>query len=192
LDKELMMSSRSVVLTYRDYAALPDDGRRYEIHDGELSVTPAPGLRHQRIAGRLFVALDAHVAANGLGEVLIAPLDVILSDTTVVQPDVVYVDRSRLGALSERGVEGPPTLAIEILSPSTVQIDRDRKLELYARLGVPFYWLVDPDAQTIECFAPGPQGYSLVARATGDVPVSLPPFDGLALAPASLFPPATA
>lgn len=96
------------MLTYHDYAALPDDGHRYELHDGALSVTPAPGTRHQRISANLFSALRGHVAARVLGEVLYAPLDVILSDTTVLQPDLVYLDSSRRRLVSERRVEGPP------------------------------------------------------------------------------------
>jgi Uma2 family endonuclease len=90
-----------VVLTYREYAALPADGRRYELHEGELFVTVASGSLHQRLVGNLFVLLREHVNARGLGEVFVSPLDCILSDTTVVEPDVVYVEsgRSSLGSL---------------------------------------------------------------------------------------------
>ncbi|PYO19193.1 MAG: hypothetical protein DMD88_15850 [Candidatus Rokuibacteriota bacterium] len=76
-----------VVLTYREYAALPADGRRYELHEGELFVTPAPGSLHQRLVGNLFVLLREHANARGLGEVFVSPLDCILSETTVVEPD---------------------------------------------------------------------------------------------------------
>ncbi|HEV8640324.1 MAG TPA: Uma2 family endonuclease [Methylomirabilota bacterium] len=182
------MEPRSAVLTYRDYAALPDDGRRYELHDGALSVTPAPGTRHQRISRDLFEVLNAHVKARRLGEVLYAPLDVILSDTTVLQPDIVYFDHSRLAALSGRGAEGAPTLVVEIISPSTTTIDRVTKPRLYARHRVPFFWLVDPEARSLEAFALGPEGYSLVVRASGVTPVGPPPFPDLALIPASLWP----
>lgn len=82
-----------VSLTYRDYEALPDDGRRYEIHEGELSVTPAPSPKHQTVALNLAVALDAHVKANRLGQVFIAPIDVILNDSTIVQPDILFLGR---------------------------------------------------------------------------------------------------
>ena len=103
-----------VALTYRDYEALPNDGKRYEIHDGALSVTPAPTSRHQIVLGNLSDVLRAHVKARALGLVLFAPLDVILADTTIVQPDIVYLESSRRSALVERGVEGPPTLAVEV------------------------------------------------------------------------------
>jgi Uma2 family endonuclease len=111
------MAGVRVVLTYRDYAALPDDGRRYEIHDGELSVTPAPSPRHQDVVLNVATVLRAHVAAHGLGKVYVAPIDVILGDTTVVQPDVVYVAADRIALVTARGLEGAPTLVVEILSP---------------------------------------------------------------------------
>jgi Uma2 family endonuclease len=179
--------SRQAALTYREYAVLPDDGRRYELQDGELSVTPAPDPYHQISSRELFRVLDEHVRARGLGEVLYAPLDVILSDTTVLQPDIVYLDRTRLAAISRRGIEGPPTLVVEILSPSTASIDRRTKTRLYARFGVPFYWLVDPEARTLEALSLGPDGYALTLRAEGREPVSPPPFEGLALVPAALW-----
>src|SRR2546425_7423804 len=182
------MDSRSALLTYRDYAALPDDGRRCELHDGALSVTPAPGTRHQRISRNLYDVLRDHVTAWGLGEVLYSPLDVILSDTTVVQPDLVHLDLSRRDLVSERGVEGLPSLVVEILSPSTRTIDRVTKPVLYARHGVPFFWLVDPEARILKAFAWGPECYSLVVRATGAAPIGPPPFPDLALIPASLWP----
>ena len=94
------MTTQHVILTYREYAALPSDGRRYELHEGELSVTPAPSPQHQIISLNLVRILDAHVEAKGSGRVLYAPLDVILSEATIVQPDIVYLDRGRLGAIS--------------------------------------------------------------------------------------------
>ena len=176
------------MLTYRDYAALPDDGHRYELHDGALSVTPAPGTRHQRISANFFSVLRDHVAARGLGEVLYAPLDVILSDTTVLQPDLVYLDASRQALITERGVDGPPSLVVEILSPSTGTIDRVTKPALYARFGVPWLWLVDPKARTLEVFRLETGAYSRVVLASGRAAVNPPPFPGLALVPDALWP----
>lgn len=175
------------LLTYRDYAALPDDGRRHELHDGELSVTPAPTPRHQIVIGNFADVLRAHVRATGAGLVLFAPLDVILSPTTVVQPDLVYLDPTRLGQISGRGIEGPPTLVIEVLSPSTAAIDRQTKRRLYARHGVPYFWLVDPEARAVEALVLESQAYVLAVRASGAAPVSPPPFTGLALVPATLW-----
>src|SRR5688572_16220406 len=103
------MSARAA-LTYEDYAALPDDGRRYELLDGELSVTPAPGSAHQIILANLFRVVDAHVRAHDLGLVLFAPLDVILAETSVVEPDLVYLDKASRSRVSRRGIEGAPIL----------------------------------------------------------------------------------
>lgn len=182
------MATHRPLLTYEDYAALPDDGRCYELHEGELSVTPSPGTRHQEISSNLNDVLRAHVKARALGHVLYAPLDVILSDTTVVQPDLVYVDPNRRTLMSRRGIEGPPTLAVEIISPSTPRIDRVTKLRLYARYSVPYYWIVDPDARAVEAYELAEDGYRLLTTARGAEPVSLPPFADLALVPDSLWP----
>ncbi len=177
-----------VILTYADYAAIPADGRRYELHEGEVSVTPAPTTWHQRVIGRLFVLLHQHVETFGLGEVLLSPVDCILSDTTVIQPDIVYVEVARLAAISARGIEGPPTLAIEVLSPSTAPIDRGVKRQLYARHGVPSYWIVDPEARIIEACVLAGGAYELGARLHGTQAAALPPFSDLALDPASISP----
>jgi Uma2 family endonuclease len=175
------MAIRRVILTYRDYEALPNDGRRYEIHDGELSVTPSPGTRHQAVLMRLSAILHAHVTQRGLGAVYPAPTDVILSEPTVVQPDILYVAADRMRLVSARGIEGSPTLVIEIISPSTVQIDRHTKLQLYARHGVPHYWIVDPDQRSIEAYRLVPEGYEPGARARGDETWSTEPFADLAV-----------
>lgn len=182
------MTPHRIVLTYKEYEALPADGRRYEIHEGELAATPAPSPQHQMTSRNLFLILHAHVKARGIGEVLYAPLDVILSDTSIVQPDIVYLETARLGGISRRGVEGPPTLAVEIVSPSTTLIDRSTKPQLYAHHAIPFFWLVDPEARMLEAFVLGPQGYSLALRAAGAEPVSPPPFSDLGLVLASVWP----
>ncbi len=182
------MPGERVILTYKDYEALPADGRRYELHDGELSVTPAPSPRHQEISGNLNEILRGHVKTRGLGKVFYSPIDCILSDITVVQPDLVYLDPSRLALLSNRGIEGPPTLVVEILSPSTTEIDRSTKRQVYARHGVPYYWIVDPEARVVEAYVLSEGAYQLSARVAGSEPVSLPPFSALAFVPASLWP----
>lgn len=177
-----------VSLTYRDYEALPADGRRYEIHEGELSVTPAPSPKHQTVALNLAAALDAHVKAHRLGKIFISPIDVILSDGTIVQPDIIFLARDRLDLISQRGIEGAPTLAAEILSPTTLTIDRPRKLALYARHGVPWYWIVDPERWGIEVHGLDAGSYGRRAGATGDETLRAEPFPDLALPLASVWP----
>ena len=182
------MASRDIVLTYKEYEAFPEDGRRYEIHDGEISVTPAPSPQHQMVSRNLFRLLDQHVRTKGIGEVLYAPIDVILSETSIVQPDLVYLDPARLGGISRRGIEGAPTLVIEVLSASTTRTDRSTKRQLYARHGVPFYWLVDPEERAVEALVLGADGYSLAACASGTETAQLPPFPDLSLVAAALWP----
>jgi Uma2 family endonuclease len=176
-----------VVMTYRDYAALPDDGKRYELYDGELVELTSPTLRHQRAIRHLVGILDRHVRTQNLGEVIPAPFDVILSETTVVQPDIVFVARDRVRVLTDRGIEGPPTLAVEVLSPSTAVRDRGRKKALYARHGVPYLWLVDPSDESLEAYELRAAGYVLVGRRAGPALASLMPFADLAFAPADLW-----
>ena len=182
------MTPRRIVLTYREYEALRADRRRCEVHEGELYVTPAPSPQHQMVIRALFRALDTHVRVKAIGEILFAPFDVILSDTMIVQPDLVYLDPGRLGLISGRGVEGAPTLVVEVLSPATTLIDRSIKPQLYARHGVPYFWLIDPDGRSLEAYVLGPQGYSLFLRAAGSQAVGPPPFPELGLVPATLWP----
>jgi Uma2 family endonuclease len=173
-------------LTYSDYAALPDDGRRYELHQGELSVIPAPGTRHQGAVVVLTALLHEHVRSRGLGKVFVAPTDCILSNVTVIQPDVFYIATDRLAIISERGIEGAPTLAVEVLSPSTAHLDRDRKMKLYAEHSVPYYWIADPESRSVEAYTLTGVAYSLAGRVTSE-PAALPPFSDLTVDAASIW-----
>jgi len=185
------MSPKSA-FTYRDYEALPNDGRRCEIYDGDLCATPAPSLEHQIISARLFTHLSRYLEPRRAGLLLYAPLDVILADrpdeTTIVQPDIIYIAPDRMTVTSARGLEAAPSLAIEILSPSTRTVDRVVKRRLYARYRTPYLWLVDPDARVVEAFVLEGERYVLAVSATGSEPVDLPPFAGLGLVPDALWP----
>jgi len=112
---------------------------------------------------------------------------VILSTTTVVQPDLVYVAADRASLVSERAIEGAPSLVVEVVSPSTPTIDRKTKLQLYARYRIPCYWIVDPAARTIEAWELAGAAYRLAKRAPGDIAVWLPPFADLVFTPDSLW-----
>jgi Uma2 family endonuclease len=135
----------SIRLTYEDLALLPDDGLRHEIIDGEHYVTASPATRHQRISARLFMALQSFLDVHPLGEVFFAPFDVVMSSHDVVVPDLIYVSQSRAHLVTARNLQGAPDLVIEILSPSTRPRDERLKRDLYERVGVEEYWLVDPD-----------------------------------------------
>jgi Uma2 family endonuclease len=136
--------------TYADYAALPDDGNRYEIIAGVLYMTPAPGTGHQSISARVVTFLVTHVEFAGLGRVFAAPVDVELTPDTVVQPDIVVVLSASLHRITPSRIIGAPDLVVEILSPGTAGYDRREKQDAYARAGVGEYWIVDPGAQTVE------------------------------------------
>ena len=181
------MAIERVVLTYEDYLAMPDDGRRYEILDGEIAVTATPVTLHQLIVGNLYWVLRGHIHGRRLGQVYLSPITVILANTTVVEPDLVYVDNGRADLVGERGINGAPSLLIEVLSPSTAANDRGPKFQAYARYGVPCYWIVDTDARALEAYELGVDGYRLVDRAHGETPVSLPPFPDLVLVPEELW-----
>src|SRR2546429_4441391 len=103
-------------LTYADYCALPDDGLRYEIVDGMLFAEPSPRRAHQKAVGNLFAILHAHVRAHGLGEVYVAPFDVILDPRTTVEPDLVFVAGERVGIIAARGGGGAPHLLVGVPS----------------------------------------------------------------------------
>lgn len=176
------------VLTYADFVALPDDGNRYEILDGELFVTPSPAPRHQIVLANLFSVLDAYVRRRQLGIVLFAPLDVIFADTSIAEPDLLYLDNARMSLMSNRGIEGPPALLVEALSPSSTRADRRVKFDLYARFGVPYYWIVDPEARALEAYRLEGAHYVLALRASGTGPCGPPPFDDLGLVVERLWP----
>lgn len=153
-----VMRKANVRFDYHDYLLLPED-KRYEILDGELYVVPAPNTRHQRISKRILTALIHHAEGAGLGEILIAPYDVILTQENVVQPDILFVRTERAGIIGEHNLQGAPDLAIEILSPATRSKDLEVKRKIYARFGVQEYWIVDPDAETVEVLTWTQSGY---------------------------------
>jgi len=172
-------------LDYSDYAAIPPARNRYEILDGELFVTPAPSPLHQRVSKRLQRQLEEFFETSGHGEVFNAPIDVILSNHDVVQPDLVVVlDPTRI---SSRAIEGAPTLLVEVLSPSSRKTDKSTKAKRYAALGVRHYWIVDPDAHRIECYRETNGRYSLVIEAEGDATISHPDWSGLTVRLAPLW-----
>ena len=151
-------------LTYEDYMELPSDGKRYEIIDGELHVAPAPGANiHQTVLVRLCTRLFNHIEAHDLGSVLPSPVDVVLSDYDVVQPDIVFVARERLGIIG-REIAGPPDLTVEIISPGSARLDRTVKRKLYAAHGVRYYWVVDPRSRRLEEYELAGSAYRLRSR----------------------------
>ena len=134
---------------YDAYAAIPADGNRHEIIDGEHFVNPAPKPSHQRVSGYLYFQLFSQIELVGLGCVLYAPLDLQLSDHDIVQPDLVVITSDRKNILTPSRLRGVPSLVVEILSPSNQDYDLKIKRRLYEHAGIPEYWIVDPDRQQI-------------------------------------------
>jgi Uma2 family endonuclease len=138
--------------TYKDYAAIPDDGRQYEVVDGVLFISPSPNIGHQDVVGALFAYLWNYVNLGTLGRVYSAPLDVELATRTICQPDVIVILNANLSKLSGKHIIGAPDLVIEVASPATALYDRNKKLNAYARSGIKEYWIADPIEHIIEVF----------------------------------------
>ena len=143
------MTNPRIKFTVKDYMSTPNE-KRYQLLDGELIVAPSPTTRHQTTLLRLYGVLNAEVNSVQLGRVWVAPLDVILSDHDVAQPDILFVSNARANIVTAANIQGAPDLVVEILSPATAQHDREYKRTLYSRHGVREYWLVDPEENMVE------------------------------------------
>jgi Uma2 family endonuclease len=176
-------------MTYDDLLALPNDGMRHELIDGEHFVTPSPAWTHQQIVGNLHRLIANHVRANRLGVIFVAPLDVVLTEHDVVEPDVIFFTPESFNRhIGERVAEGPPDLAVEVLSPSTRRRDEILKRRLYERMGVGEYWIVDPEIESLKVFRLNAGKYErMELRLEGGDSVSSPLFPGLHLTLASIF-----
>ncbi|MBI1849121.1 MAG: Uma2 family endonuclease [Planctomycetes bacterium] len=138
--------------TYDDYMRLPDDGKRYEILWGELVMTPSPARRHQRVIARLITALVKFLDGRDLGEWLPSPMDIVLANDSIVQPDLLFFRKGRSLDSPRHGIHVPPDLAFEVISDSSRKRDAEDKTRLYMQYGVREYWLVDPDPKRIDVF----------------------------------------
>ncbi len=139
-------------ISYSDLERAPEDGRRYELYDGEMFVVPSPLVMHQRATRELLLALSEYSKAQG-GEVLVSPIDIVFTEYDVLQPDLVFFQRDRLSLISpDKPIRVPPDLTVEVLSPSTASTDRGKKMQVFCRFGVKEYWIVDPAAQTVEVY----------------------------------------
>ena len=176
-----------IVLTYEDYVLLPNDRNRYEILEGELTVTPAPSTKHQTASVNLLVLLSQYIKERDLGKLFHAPIDLILESTSVLQPDLLFVSKARQHIITEKAIEGAPDLVVEILSPTTSRTDRVTKAQIYARHSVPAYWIVDPDREAIEIYLLEIDSYRLAATLEGTIPIFAPPFKDLQIAVRDLF-----
>ena len=175
-------------VSYDDLAQLPEDGRRYELYDGEVFVVPSPILRHQVVALRLWRIFDDYASKTG-GLAVASPIDIVFSDFDVVQPDVVFLSAASLRSVSLDGpIRRSPDLAVEVLSPSTASNDRGRKMRMLQRYGVPEYWIVDPVDETIEIYKLAESAYELVGTFSGTSEMHSAVLPDLTFIPSSVFP----
>ena len=175
----------STTLSYAAYAEIPADGQRWEFLDGEVFVTPAPSPAHQFAVQRLFRFLEDNLPAFGYDPIaFVSPIDVILSDREIVQPDVVVARRSQV---SGRGIEGAPLLLVEVVSPARLDLDREIKARRYAANQVERFWLVDPVARTMECFRLVERQYQSTAVGSGNAALDIPDLPGLTLSTERLW-----
>ncbi len=175
-------------VSYDDLAQMPEDGRRYELYDGEVFVVPSPILLHQVVAMRLWRILDDYARRAG-GLAVASPIDVIFSDYDVVQPDIVFLtaESMRTVSLMDR-IRQPPDLAVEVLSPSTASNDRGRKMRMFQRYGVPEYWIVDPIEKNDRDLRLAESAYGLVGTFSGSAQMRSAVLPDLTVVPASVFP----
>ncbi len=140
------------LLTYQDYINLPEDGNRYEVINGELIMVAAPNTGHQFVSGNIYFELYRFIQKRKIGKILDAPVDVLLSESNVVQPDIFFVSKENSKIVTEKNISGAPDMVIEIISPSTAYYDLLEKKELYAVHGVREYWIVEPKKMWIEVY----------------------------------------
>ncbi len=180
------MTNQRTKLTVKDYMETPDDVR-CQLIDGELILAPSPTDKHQSISIGLSFALSQFVRRHRLGVVRYAPLDVFLTANDVYQPDILFISNERRDIRTAANIQGAPDLVVEILSPSTERHDRGRKQETYGQLGVREYWIVDPQAETVEVLSSAGSGLTHTATYGFEDALVSPLLPGLSIDLAQVF-----
>ncbi len=183
-----MSATATTRMTAREFLQLPEDpsGVRRELVNGEIVVSPSPNLFHSHVDRRLSQILMNYIDAHATGKVF-GDVDNAVSKFTVRRPDVFYFSGPRLPLVAAGAVLGPPDLCVEIVSPSSVKIDRVDKLREYAAYGVANYWTIDPIQKTAEAYVLSGPSYALAARGKDDDKVHFPPFPELEIPLAKLW-----
>jgi Uma2 family endonuclease len=182
-----MLQAMALPITRHDYEEMPAGPPYYQVIEGDLVMSPSPNIYHQAIAGRIYSLLLRFLEKKPLGEVFVAPLDVFLGDINVYQPDVIFVSNQRRSILTERGLEGAPDLAVEVLSAGTARFDKGSKRKVYARTGVKELWLVDPEARLIHVYQLVKDAETPAATYDDQAVFASPLLPGLRLKAASIF-----
>jgi Uma2 family endonuclease len=187
---DMRPAASSVKLTYDDYLLFPDDGKRHELIDGEHYATPCPFTKHQRLVGTIYWLIRSHLESHPVGEIFVAPFDIVFSNFDVVEPDLLYMSRARAAEiLTAKNVTGAPELVIEIASKGTRKRDETIKRRLYERFMVSEYWIVDAEIDAIRVFRLSGREFGRVAELTveaGDV-LATPLLPGLAMPLSTIF-----
>ena len=176
----MVTATTRVRFTYEDYLNTPED-KRYELLDGELIMVASPTWPHQRTEMKLGIRVGGFVERNELGETASAPMDVVLSDTDVVQPDLLFVSHERTHIIAHNAIHGAPDLVVEILSPSTARRDLTFKRRLYAKYGVKEYWQVNIDERRVTVLSLGDNDYEVAAIYGSGETLTSPILPGFAL-----------
>ena len=152
-DTDQVKPNPGLKLTYEDFLLFPDDGKRHELVDGEHYVSPSPNTAHQRALGYLHLLIGSWLEAHPIGQIFLAPFDVVFSNFDIVEPDLLYCSNERAAeVLTPQHVRGVPELVVEIASPGTRARDETIKRRLYERSGVSEYWLVDPEIDVVRVY----------------------------------------
>jgi len=148
----MTQTAQTIQWTYEDYLLFPDDGKRHEIIEGERYMSPSPTTKHQKISRRFLYVLEDYFRRTKAGEVFDAPMDVVLSDINIVEPDLLVILSARLSIITEKNIQGAPDLVIEILSEGTRKTDETTKKKLYEQYGVLEYWIIDPELDLVKVY----------------------------------------
>jgi Uma2 family endonuclease len=184
------MTVSTIKMTARQFLELGEDppGVRLELVNGEVAVSPSPIPSHGYVVLRLAKILSIHIDQHDLGR-LYPDIDTIFGEYDVRRPDLLYFSKSRLHLIGEKAMEGPPDLCIEVVSPSSVKVDRKEKLAQYAKAGVPFYWIADPKPRTLDGYELTSRKYRLTVKGKNSDRLRLPPFSDLEIPLGELWQP---
>jgi len=138
--------------TYEDFLLFPDDGKRHELIDGEHIMSPSPFTKHQRILVNLTIVIGTFLRQHRIGQMFVAPMDVVLSDTDVVEPDLLFIASEHTSIITEKHIMGVPDLVVEVLSQGSRKTDEIIKRRLYEQFGVKEYWIIDPELESVKVY----------------------------------------
>jgi len=160
--------ARHLKWTYEDFLLFPDDGKRHELIDGEHIMSPSPFTKHQRILVNLTRIISTFLWQHQIGQMFVAPMDVVLSDTDVVEPDLLFIASEHASIITEKHIMGVPDLVVEIISTGSRKTDEIIKRRLYEQFGVREYWIVDPELESVKVYRMQEAGFVRVAELSAE------------------------